>query len=147
MAKLILLSVGKFKNKKAQAWADEYAKRLSHYISFENVEVKDSTPLEESKKMEGLIKMGDQVILLDEHGVQLMSKGLATQLEKDISRGQRLVFIIGGAYGVSQELKAKAKRTWALSALTLPHELARVLCLEQLYRSFTILRGEKYHHE
>ena len=94
------------------------------------------------------MKMGDLVVVLDERGKQVTSMGLAKQMESDLNRGfKRLVFVMGGAFGMTPELRVRATRVWSLSSLTLPHELARVLALEQLYRAMTILKGEKYHHE
>lgn len=148
MPKLILLAVGKIKNKATSLLVAEYSERLGHYLPFEMREVKDADQKEESASLENQLKPGDLVVLLDERGEQVTSLGLAKQLEKDLSRGfKRLVFGIGGAFGMTPALRARATRVWSLSSLTLPHELARVLALEQLYRAMTILKGEKYHHE
>lgn len=148
MPKLVLLAVGKIKNKATSSLVAEYSERLAHYLPFEMKEIKDSNQKEESLALQSQLKPGDLLVVLDERGKQVTSKGLAEQLENDLNRGfKRLVFMIGGAFGMTPELRSRATRVWALSSLTLPHELARVLALEQLYRAMTILKGEKYHHE
>ena len=148
MPKLVMLAVGKIKNKAAGALVEEYSERLAHYLPFEMKEIKDAGSKEESAALEGQLKMGDLVVVLDERGKQVTSMGLAKQMESDLNRGfKRLVFVMGGAFGMTPELRVRATRVWSLSSLTLPHELARVLALEQLYRAMTILKGEKYHHE
>jgi 23S rRNA (pseudouridine1915-N3)-methyltransferase len=89
----------------------------------------------------------DSVVLLDEKGKELDSPGLASLLEKRLNEStQRLVFIIGGAYGVSEPVRTRANASVALSKLTFPHILVRLILAEQVYRAFTILKGEKYHH-
>jgi 23S rRNA (pseudouridine1915-N3)-methyltransferase len=89
----------------------------------------------------------DHLILLDERGKQLSSPGLAQLINQKANQSvSRLVFLIGGAYGVSEEIQSKANFTWSLSQLVFPHMLVRLILAEQLYRACTILRNEKYHH-
>lgn len=154
MARITILAVGKIKHVAFKHLQEEYFQRLSHYVSCCLVEVKDSPQKESTKKIkeesELILKRltkDDFVILLDETGKALTSKNLAKQVETINHQGIRhLVFVIGGPYGVSEVLKKRANQRLSLSTLTLPHELARVFLLEQLYRAHTILRGEKYHH-
>jgi len=101
---------------------------------------------EESRAVLARIDDRDLVILLDERGTEWDSPTLAAQLERWQGLGKRLVFIIGGAYGVSDELSARADFSWCLSKLVFPHQLVRLLLLEQLYRSYSILAGTPYHH-
>lgn len=155
MPKVKALMVGKLKSRAVHSIVDDYAKRLGHYFSFEMLEVKDSAHLtiqhrkaEEGKRLLEKIKDQDLVVLLDERGELVTSKKLAEKTQNWFDQGcGQLVFIIGGAYGVSEDVFKRAQWIWSLSILTLPHELVRAFLLEQLYRSQTILRGEKYHHE
>jgi len=94
------------------------------------------------------LKAGDDVILLDEHGKEFRSVEFAAELEKKISRGGKdLVFVIGGAYGFSSEVYRRADGKLSLSKMTFSHQLVRTIFAEQLYRAFTIMKGEPYHHE
>ena len=106
----------------------------------------------ELKKKEGaliidLLTKDDYLVLLDERGKQMRSEGLADFIQKRANESTRnLVFLIGGAYGVSEDLQKKARFTWSLSQLVFPHQLARLILSEQVYRACSILRNEKYHH-
>lgn len=112
----------------------DYTERISHYFPCEW-----KTTISYNEK--------DFVILLDETGKELSSPELAQFIEKRcMDSGKRVVFIIGGAYGVTQEIKDRADFTWALSKLVFPHEIVRIILSEQVYRACTIIRGEKYHH-
>lgn len=101
----------------------------------------------EGQKLLTNINAGEKLILLDERGTQMSSQKLAKQLSRWLSDGRDLVFLIGGPDGVSDECRARADFTWSLSALTLPHGLARVLFAEQLYRAASLLAGHPYHRE
>ena len=93
------------------------------------------------------LKDDDFLVALDEHGKSLTSEGLSNLLAQRADSGtKRLVFLIGGAYGLDSAVLEKAKFQWSLSSLTFPHQLVRLLLAEQLYRACTILRNEKYHH-
>ena len=154
MTRLVLLTVGKSKKSSYRELEEDYLKRLSYYLPSEIIAVRDSSKEnilqrneEEGKKLLEKIKPGDVVIVCDEKGKSVSSNGLALEIKKVRESGaSRLIFIIGGAYGLSDAVKQKALRLMSLSELTLPHELARVVLLEQLYRANTILKGEKYHH-
>ena len=94
------------------------------------------------------LKPSDDVILLDEHGKEYRSIEFSAMLEDKISRGGRdIVFVIGGAYGFSREVYARADGKLSLSKMTFSHQIVRTIFAEQLYRAFTIMRGEPYHHE
>ncbi len=154
MMHLVLLTVGKSKKESYRTLEEDYLKRLSYYLPTEMSVVRDSSQEnilqrngEEGKKLLEKIKPGDFVVVCDETGKPTTSVGLAGDIKKWRESGlSRLVFIVGGAYGLSEAVKQKAGKLFKLSELTLPHELARVVLLEQLYRAHTILKGEKYHH-
>ncbi|MDD2824824.1 MAG: 23S rRNA (pseudouridine(1915)-N(3))-methyltransferase RlmH, partial [Bacteroidales bacterium] len=93
------------------------------------------------------IQAGDHLILFDEKGTACTSKQMSFQIEQHMQKGTRtLVFAIEGAYGFSSQVRQGANETWSLSSLTFPHQLVRLLCMEQIYRCFTIIKGEAYHH-
>ncbi len=154
MPRATILAIGKIKMKAFKILEEEYLERLKHYTAVTKVCLVDSPSpkpaqkkLEDSREIEKNLKKEDVVILLDELGESITSENWAKQIQEDDNRSIRsTVYIIGGPYGVTDALKARANRTYALSALTLPHELARVLLAEQLYRAHTIIKGEKYHH-
>jgi 23S rRNA (pseudouridine1915-N3)-methyltransferase len=101
----------------------------------------------EGKLILGKLEAGEQVVLLDERGKQLDSRGLAAKLSDWQHDGRDLCFVIGGPDGVSADIKQRADFTWSLSSLTLPHGLARVLLAEQLYRSYALQTGHPYHRD
>ncbi len=137
---------------------DLYVSRLVHYIQFslkEIPELKKASSLsrEQIKEKEGElllaeIRPSEEVILLDEHGKERRSVDFAKWLEDKMVRGGKdLVFVIGGAYGFSDRVYARANGKMSLSAMTFSHQMVRTIFAEQLYRAFTIIRGEPYHHE
>ena len=137
---------------------DIFESRIKHYIKFDIKEVKlnkkeQKKDTEEQMKKEGSallkhIKSTDFVVLLDEHGQELTSKKFAAFLQKKMNAGiKRIVFVVGGAYGFDRQVKERANAEIAISRMTFPHQLVRLLFLEQLYRAFTILKGEPYHNE
>ena len=134
---------------------DTYRERLSHYCSIEVTQLKDqkgsSDPKllmkREAEKFLAAIERQDYVVLLDEGGRQMSSIGVSELLQSHQNRSTpRLVFAVGGAYGFDESMRQRADFIWSLSQLTLTHDMARVLVMEQIYRGFTILRGEKYHN-
>ena len=156
--KISLITVGKTDVKWVREGLDLYVSRLSHYVPFtldEIPELKNAASLSRSqvKEKEGelvlrRIKDADEVILLDERGRELRSVELAAFLEEKISRGGRdLVFVIGGAYGFSDRVYGRADAKLSLSRMTFSHQMVRTIFAEQLYRAFTIIKGEPYHHE
>ena len=152
-----LIAIGKTDNKQLIALIDDYKKRLSFYIKF-SVEIipdlKNSKNLSQSlqKQKEGeliLKKLNttDSLILLDEHGKQFDSIHFSSYLQKHMNSGiKQLVFVIGGPYGFSEAIYAKANGKISLSKMTFSHQMIRLFFIEQLYRGFTILRNEPYHH-
>jgi 23S rRNA (pseudouridine1915-N3)-methyltransferase len=140
LVKLRVAWIGKTKEKAVQALTDEYMKRLARYAPAERLEPADEA---------GLLKLqrpGQLLVLLDARGRQLSSEELAEFLRRHQERGTpALLFAVGGADGFSDEARAAAGFQLSLGKMTLPHELARVVLLEQLYRAFTILKGHPYH--
>jgi len=135
----------------------EYLNRLKHYTKVEKVELadiknarklsRDQVKSEEGKALLKLIEDGDQVILLDEKGKHFSSEEFAGFLQKRFNQGGKcLVFVIGGAYGFSEEMYQRAQGKLSLSAMTFSHQMIRMIFFEQLYRAMTIQRGEPYHH-
>ena len=155
--KITLLTVGRTDVKWVREGLDLYVSRLKHYIPFELIEIpelKNASALREEqiKEREGQLileklKPSAEVILMDEHGKEFRSVEFASFLEKKMTAGRDLVFIIGGAYGFSEAVYARADSRISLSRMTFSHQMVRTIFAEQLYRAFTILRGEPYHHE
>lgn len=153
-----LLCVGKTDNKQLQALVDEYSKRLNFYIKY-NIEtlpdiknVKNLSEQEQKIKEGALIlsKLGpyDHLVLFDENGKSFSSVGFSKFLQKKMNSGiKTLVFVIGGPYGFSQEVYNKAIGKVSLSQMTFSHQMVRLFITEQIYRGFTILKGEPYHHQ
>ena len=155
---IILLTVGKTDVKWVKEGLEVYASRLSHYVPFSIVEIPElkkagSLSHQQIKEKEGeliLKQVGPQdiLVLLDEHGRECRSLEFATFLEKQLSTGAKnLIFTVGGAYGFSEEVYERANWKLSLSKMTFSHQMVRTIFAEQLYRAFTILKGEPYHHE
>lgn len=153
-----LIAIGKTDNKNLQSLIDEYQKRLSFYIKFDLElipDVKNVKSLSESqqKEKEGELILAkitptDQLILLDENGKSFSSLAFSEELQKKMNSGVKtLIFIIGGPYGFSDAVYAKANGKIALSLMTFSHQMVRLFFIEQLYRGFTILKNEPYHHQ
>lgn len=135
-----------------------YSSRLQHYIGFELRQIPElkgvsALSREQIKQKEGELilkqtKPSDRVILLDEHGKEYRSVEFASFLEQTLSRSSRdIVFAIGGAYGFSKDVYDRADDLLSLSKMTFSHQMVRTIFAEQLYRAFTIMKGESYHHE
>lgn len=156
---MTLIAVGRMKEKPYRAMADEYVKRLSRYGRFEEIELPDlpepantSPAIEEQiKQREGdailqRIRPGDYVIALTIPGKQWDSPGLSRHLDQLMTRGaSSIVFVIGGSLGLSERVIARADEELSMSTMTFPHQLARVMLLEQVYRAMKIRAGERYH--
>ena len=153
-----LLTVGKTDVKWVKEGLDLYGARLSHYVPFtvsEIPELKKVGALSQAqiKEKEGeliLKQVGPQdiLVLLDEHGHEYRSMEFADHLQKLMARGAKtLVFVIGGAYGFSDAVYNRSHERFSLSRMTFSHQMVRTIFAEQLYRAFTILKGEPYHHE
>ena len=156
--KIKLLAIGKTDDKNLQALIDSYQKRLKHYIQFQIEvipDIKNAKNLSEQqqKDKEGALilknlKTSDQLILLDEKGTAFRSVEFSQFLQKKMNTGlKQLVLVIGGPYGFSQAIYNKAQGKIALSKMTFSHQMIRLFAVEQLYRAFTILKNEPYHHE
>ena len=155
---LILLTVGKTDIDWVKEGLEVYTSRLKHYVPFQVVEIPElkkakALSEEQIKEKEGkliLKQVGpqDQLVLLDERGTEPRSIELAKWLEKQLGTGAKnLILTVGGAYGFSPSVYRRANDKLSLSRLTFSHQMVRVIAAEQLYRAFTILKGEPYHHE
>ena len=155
---LKLVTVGKTDVKWVKEGLDLYVSRLRHYVPFSVVEIPQLKNVsaftqDQIKEKEGdlILKQltpGDAVFLLDEHGKEYRSVEWAGWLRQRLARGGKaLVFVIGGAYGFSRAVYDRAEGLVSLSKMTFSHQMVRTVFAEQLYRAFTILRGEPYHHE
>jgi len=156
--KIALLQTGKTTDRNISAVADIYISRIKKYSGFDvitlpdlknskNLPVKDQK-LKEGQKILQSVSEDDYVILLDEKGKELRTAEFSGLMEKVfLVQTKRIVFIIGGAWGFSGDVYDRANLKMSLSKMTFPHQLVRLLFLEQLYRAFTIIKGEPYHHE
>lgn len=156
--KIKIIMIGKTHKNFLIEGEDEYSKRLKKYISVQKIEIPDiknakSLSQSEIKKKEGdlilqKIDMGDLVVLLDEKGKEFTSLNFSKWIQDKMNHSVKsLVFIIGGAYGFSDEVYQRASEKIALSKMTFSHQMIRMIFLEQVYRAFSILNNEPYHHE
>lgn len=156
--KIKLLAIGKTDQKPLQMLMDTYENRLKHYIKFELetiADIKNAKNLSESqqKEREGELILSklqptDELVLLDENGNQFTSMEFSQHLQKKMNAGNKqLVLVIGGPYGFSEAVYAKASGKISLSKMTFSHQMIRVFVIEQLYRAYTILKNEPYHHQ
>jgi len=152
-----LIAIGKTDNKNLQTLIEGYKKRLSHYIKFEFEIIPDLKNVkhlseEQQKEKEGELILAktqnsDVLILLDENGKQMDSVAFSNYLQKHMNSGiKTLIFVIGGPYGFSEEVYKRANGKLGLSKMTFSHQMVRLFFTEQLYRGFTILKNEPYHH-
>ncbi len=152
-----LLTIGKTDNKNLQSLIDEYTKRLGFYVKFDLEiipDIKNVKNLSEAqqKEKEGELILSkltptDQLILLDENGKEFSSVGFSEFLQKKMNAGiKTLVFVIGGPYGFSEKVYKASQGKVSLSQMTFSHQMVRLFVIEQIYRGFTILRNEPYHH-
>jgi 23S rRNA (pseudouridine1915-N3)-methyltransferase len=156
--KISLWAIGKNNEPYVKSGIDEFTKRISRYFPVEWTIIpvpKNAGMLSEMdlKKKEAetilqWLRPEDYLIALDEKGKQLSSEGLAQFLQtRSNESAKNIIFLIGGAFGLDNQVLSKAKFTWSLSSLTFPHQLVRLILAEQIYRACTILRNEKYHHK
>ncbi|MEE1254117.1 MAG: 23S rRNA (pseudouridine(1915)-N(3))-methyltransferase RlmH [Paludibacteraceae bacterium] len=155
--KITLLVVGKTTDQRLQTLIDDYQQRLKHYIPFEIVVIPDlrnakALTQAQIKEQEGIeilrrITPAMEVILLDEHGREYRSIEYAQWIQKKMSAGRDITFIVGGPYGFSSAVYERADGKISLSKMTFSHQMIRLFFTEQIYRAMTILRGEPYHHE
>lgn len=156
--KITLLTVGKTDKEWVKDGLGIYVSRLKHYVPFSISEIPElknvsSLSREQIKAREGdlilkSVKPADELILLDEHGKEYSSVDWARIMEDKLARsGKDIVFVIGGAYGFSKEVYERSNGKISLSKMTFSHQMVRVIFAEQLYRAFTIIKSEPYHHE
>jgi len=155
--KIKLIAIGKTDSKDLQPLIEEYSKRLSFYVSF-NFEIipdiknaknlsKKQQKIAEGNELLKRIEKSDTIIILDEKGKTFSSVEFSVFLQKKMNSGiKNLIFIIGGPYGFSEEIYQRANAKISLSTMTFSHQMVRLFFIEQLYRGFTILRNEPYHH-
>ena len=152
-----LIVVGKTVNKHIDACIADYVARIGHYMPFAITvipELKNTKALSEQqqKTSEGelilkLVQPSDVLVLLDEHGKEFRSIEMADWLQKKQQTARKLVFVIGGPYGFSEDVYSRANEKLSLSKMTFSHQMVRMIFTEQLYRACTIIKGEPYHHE
>ena len=147
-----LITVGTIKEKYLKDAIDEYTKRIKKYTNIELIEVKDEGLVEESKaisleaeKIKKHLSPRDYIITMEIEGKQLTSEEFSEKLNQIQIENSNIVFIIGGSYGLSDEIKQMSKLHLSFSKMTFPHQLFRVLLLEQIYRCYKILNDESYH--
>ena len=147
-----IITVGQLKEKYLKEAVEEYTKRIKKYSNIEVIELKDEGLVEEAKaiKLEGekikkCLSERDYIITLEIDGKQLTSEEFAEKINNIQIESSNIVFIIGGSYGLSNEIKSKARMHLSFSKMTFPHQLFRVMLLEQIYRAYKIINNEKYH--
>ncbi len=156
--KILLMSVGKPHEGYVKSGVEDFSKRINNYFKLEwqiIPNLKDAATLSETdlKKKEGEIILSkiqkeDYLVALEERGKIISSEELAQMLQTRANSGlKRLIFLIGGAFGLDETVLKRADFQWSLSKLVFPHQLVRLLLAEQVYRACTILRNEKYHHQ
>lgn len=156
--KITLMCIGKTRDSLFTEGIKRYTDRISHYIGFEFAclpDVKGAGKISEQQQKEregelmlSMLQPSDFVVLLDERGKILTSREFAQSIEQRMSSGlKRLVYVVGGPYGFSPEMYARANAKLSLSKMTFSHEMVRLFFVEQIYRAMTILRGEPYHHD
>lgn len=156
--KITLLVVGKTTTGYIKPGLDDYVRRLSHYATFDihyvqdvkatRTQIEETQRNDEGKKILAQLDKSDHVVLLDERGQEMTSMQFSTYVQKRLSSGvRRVVFVVGGPYGFSRDVYARANDKLSLSQMTFSHEMVRLFFVEQLYRAFTILNHEPYHHQ
>ena len=148
--KIAIIVVGKEKDFPAHDLVAEYSTRIGHYLPIEWTYIPASDGDEEGKRILKAIDAlgsGAHIVALDEKGREFVSADFAKFMQTRMNEGLKsLAFVVGGSYGLNEEVRARAQSTVALSKLTFPHQLVRLILAEQLYRACTIMKGEKYHH-
>lgn len=156
--KIVFLTIGKTINTQLQQLQNDYQERLKHYVPFEYQcipELKKTRNISEQEQKEKeadlilkFIEPNDEIILLDENGKHFSSVDFAVYVEKKMNSSyKRMIFVVGGPYGFSKRIYDRANGLISLSRMTFSHQMVRIIFTEQLYRAFTILRGEPYHHQ
>jgi len=151
-----LIVIGETNNKNLKVLIDQYINKLNHYIKFDLIVIKDQKKKlpesiqikKEGEKILSILKKNELIILLDENGDHKSSVGFSKFIQKKLNSGiKTLTFIVGGPYGFSNEIKAISNHQLSLSKMTFSHEMIRLFFTEQLYRAFSILKNEPYHHQ
>ena len=156
--KIKILYIGKTDDRHLEALIDKFKSRLGRYVKFEMECIPDlknsrGKSTKEQKRLEGQqilkkVHSGDHLVLLDENGKEFDSVSFASYLQKKMNAGTRnLVLVIGGPYGFSEEVYDQAREKISLSKMTFSHQMVRLFAVEQIYRAFTILKNEPYHHQ
>lgn len=155
--KIELIVVGKTNNKNFQVGIDDYCQRISHYMPFSISvipELKNTKSLSEQQQKEregelilSKLATSDHVVLLDEHGKEYRSIEFAKWIEQKQASVRKMVFVVGGPYGFSEAVYARANEKVSMSKMTFSHQMIRLIFTEQVYRACTIIKGEPYHHE
>ncbi len=156
--KVIFIQLGKTSDAYIQEGVSQYIKRIKHYVAFEEKTIlafksASSMSKDEIKKQEGKlilknVQITDELIVLDERGKEFTSLDFSIFIQQKMNAGKRnLVFVVGGAFGFSDEVYSRANGKVSLSRLTFSHQMIRLFFTEQLYRAMTIIKGEKYHHQ
>ena len=156
--KILLLSTGTTKDEKMQNLLLDFIKRLNHYIDFNHLEIPalknskninvNEQKLKEAKLIKKQIIQGDYIVLLDEKGKSYNSIDFSSKIESFMMKSfKRIVFVVGGPYGFSDEMYSISNEKLSLSKMTFSHQMVRLFFVEQLYRAFTIIRNEKYHNK
>ncbi|MDC0552242.1 23S rRNA (pseudouridine(1915)-N(3))-methyltransferase RlmH [Flavobacteriaceae bacterium] len=151
-----LIVIGETNNKNLKVLIDQYINKLNHYINFDLIVIKDQKKKlpesiqikKEGEKILSILKKNELIILLDENGDHKSSVGFSKFIQKQLNSGiKTLTFIVGGPYGFSNEIKAISSHQLSFSKMTFSHEMIRLFFTEQLYRAFSILKNEPYHHQ
>ncbi|MDB4196213.1 23S rRNA (pseudouridine(1915)-N(3))-methyltransferase RlmH [Flavobacteriaceae bacterium] len=151
-----LIVIGETNNKNLKVLIDQYINKLNHYIKFDLIVIKDQKKKlpesiqikKEGEKILSILKKNELIILLDENGDHKSSVGFSKFIQKKLNSGiKTLTFIVGGPYGFSNEIKAISSHQLSFSKMTFSHEMIRLFFTEQLYRAFSILKNEPYHHQ
>lgn len=151
-----LVVIGETNNKNLKVLIDHYTHKLNHYIKFDLIIIKDPKKKlpesiqiqKEGEKILSILKKNEFIILLDENGEHKSSVGFSKFIQKKLNSGMKtLTFVIGGPYGFSEEIKSMSNYQLSLSKMTFSHEMIRLFFTEQLYRAFSILKNEPYHHQ
>ena len=151
-----LVVIGETNNKNLKVLIDQYTNKLNHYIKFDLIIIKDQKKnlpesiqtQKEGEKILSILKKNEFIILLDENGEHKSSVGFSKFIQKKLNSGMKtLTFVIGGPYGFSEEIKSMSNYQLSLSKMTFSHEMIRLFFTEQLYRAFSIIKNEPYHHQ
>jgi 23S rRNA (pseudouridine1915-N3)-methyltransferase len=146
--KILFITVGKQNDSSLSEAINDYTKRINNYFKTEWKIIPSSDIKKESESILKTIESGDYLVVLDERGKELSTIELADFIEKRmIASDKRIIFVIGGAYGVDEEVLQRANFKWSLSKLVFPHQIVRLILSETIYRAITVIKNEPYHHQ